>query len=127
MLYFLLLEILTFLIRNFLKSALISFIFFLSGLSFTNTHDLQNIRRKGKAISLTPLYHFSPLHRHLGISRLIAAESSPPRITTIRVRTRYLWFAKRKLLATELRSLKNGILKKEVNSCFSCATVIVRI
>ena len=34
-------------------------------------------QRKGEAISLTPLYHFHPLHRHLDISRVITAESSP--------------------------------------------------
>ena len=32
---------------------------------------------KGQAISLTPLYYFHPLHRHLDISRAINAESSP--------------------------------------------------
>ena len=32
---------------------------------------------KGEAISLKALYHFYPLHRHLDISRLITAESSP--------------------------------------------------
>ena len=31
---------------------------------------------KGEAISLTFLYHFHPLHRHLDISRAITAESS---------------------------------------------------
>ena len=28
---------------------------------------------KGEAISLTPLYHFNPLHRHLEISQAITA------------------------------------------------------
>ena len=32
---------------------------------------------EGEGISLTPHYHFHPLHRHLGVGRYIAAESSP--------------------------------------------------
>ena len=32
---------------------------------------------QGEAISLTPLYHFHPHHRHVDISRAIAAKSSP--------------------------------------------------
>ena len=39
---------------------------------------------KGEAISLTPLYHFHPLHRNLGISRVITAESSPLHIASSR-------------------------------------------
>ena len=31
---------------------------------------------KGQGISLTPLYHIHPLHRHLDISRAITAKSS---------------------------------------------------
>ena len=47
---------------------------------------------KGKGIYLTPLYHFHPLHRHLDISRAIAAESSPLHIAGSRTRTGNLWF-----------------------------------
>ena len=32
---------------------------------------------EGEAISLTPLYHFHQLHRHLVVSRAITAETSP--------------------------------------------------
>ena len=35
---------------------------------------------KGKAISLTPLYHFHPLYRHLEVNQVITAESSPQEI-----------------------------------------------
>ena len=35
------------------------------------------IQRKGEAISLTSLYHFHLLYRHLDISWVITAESSP--------------------------------------------------
>ena len=31
---------------------------------------------KGNAISLNPLYHFHPLHRHLEVNQAITAESS---------------------------------------------------
>ena len=47
---------------------------------------------KGEAISLIPLYHFYPLHRHLDISRAITAESSSLQISTNRTRTGSLWF-----------------------------------
>ena len=42
---------------------------------------------KDEAISLTLLYHFHPLRRHLGISRAITAGSSPPHIASSRTRT----------------------------------------
>ena len=47
---------------------------------------------KGEAISLYPFYHFHPLHRHLDISWVIAAESSPLRIAGCRNRTWNLWY-----------------------------------
>ena len=49
---------------------------------------------KGKAIfiSLSPLYHFHLLHRHLHISRAITAEGSPLHIASSRTRTGNLWF-----------------------------------
>ena len=46
---------------------------------------------KGEAISLYPFYHFHPLHRHLDISWVIAAESSPLRIAGSRNQTWNLW------------------------------------
>ena len=47
---------------------------------------------EGDGIYLTPLYHFHPLHRHLGISRAITAGSSPLHIAGSRTRTGNLWF-----------------------------------
>ena len=47
---------------------------------------------KGQGISLSPLYHFYPLHRHLDISGAINAESSPLHIACSRIRTGNLWF-----------------------------------
>ena len=39
-----------------------------------------------EGISITPHYHFHPLHRHLDISRAITAESSPLHIGSSRTR-----------------------------------------
>ena len=49
-------------------------------------------QRKGEAISLTPLYYFPHLHRHLDISWAITAESSPLHIASSRTRTGNFWF-----------------------------------
>ena len=57
--------------------------FFPSGFSFTNIHDSQGSRGRGT----TPLYNFHPLHRHLDISLVIAAESSPLHIASSWTRT----------------------------------------
>ena len=42
------------------------------------------IRQQGKreTISLTPLYHFHPLHRHLDVSQAITADSSLLHVTS---------------------------------------------
>ena len=42
---------------------------------------------KGEAISLSALYHFDPLHKHLDISKAITAECSPLNIASSRTRT----------------------------------------
>ena len=47
---------------------------------------------KGEGIYLTPLYHFHPLHRHLDISQVITAKSSPLHIAGSPTRTGNLWF-----------------------------------
>ena len=47
---------------------------------------------EGEGISLTPHYHFHPLHRRLDISRAITAGSSPLHIASSRNWTRNLWF-----------------------------------
>ena len=49
-------------------------------------------QEKGKAIPLTPLYHFHPLHRHFDRGRAITAESSTLHIASIWIRTGNLWF-----------------------------------
>ena len=68
--------------------------FFLSEFPFTNIYDSQDSRGRGKAISLTPLYHFHPLKIHLDISWVITAESSPLHIASNRTQTGILWFPK---------------------------------
>ena len=62
--------------------------FFLPGFSFTNIHESQDCRGRGRAFH----YHFHPLHRHLDISRAITAGSSPLHIASSRTRTGNLWF-----------------------------------
>ena len=49
-------------------------------------------QEKGEAISLTPLYHFQPLHRHLDINWAITAERLPLNIASSRTRTDDLRF-----------------------------------
>ena len=68
-------------------------IFFFSIWVFFHEHwRITGLQGKGEGISLTPHYHFHPLHGHLDIRREITAESSPLHITSSRTRTRSLWF-----------------------------------
>ena len=54
------------------------YIYFFSIWVFFHDHSqFTGLQGKGEGISLTPHYHFHPLHRHLDISRVITAESSP--------------------------------------------------
>ena len=67
--------------------------FFFSMWVFFHEHSrITGLQGKGEGISLTPHYHFHPLHRHLDISRAITAESSPLHIASSRTRTGNLWF-----------------------------------
>ena len=54
---------------------------------------ITGLHGKGEGISLTPRYHFHPLHIYLDISRAITAESSPLHIASNRTRTGNLWFS----------------------------------
>ena len=72
---------------------LLKFFFFFSIWVFFHEHSwITGLQGKGEGISLTPHYHFHPLHRHLDISRTITAESSPLHIASCRTRTGSLWF-----------------------------------
>ena len=67
--------------------------FFFAIWVFIHKHSqITGLQGKGEGISLTPHYHFHPLHRHLNISRVITAESSPLHIASNRTRTGNLWF-----------------------------------
>ena len=70
-----------------------TFFFFFSICAFFDKH-LRFTRQHGKreAISLTPLYHFHPPHKHLDIIRAIIVDSSSLHIASSRIRTRHLWF-----------------------------------
>ena len=59
--------------------------FFFLYLGFFHEHPrFTGQQGKDEAISLTPLYYFHPLHRHLDISRTIPAKSSPLHIASNR-------------------------------------------
>ena len=60
---------------------------------FCHDHSrITGLQGKWNSISLTPHYHFHPLHRHSDISRAITAESSPLHIASRRTRSGNLWF-----------------------------------
>ena len=69
------------------------FLFFFSTWVFFHNHSrITELQGKEKGISLTPHYHFHPLHRHLDISRAVTAESSFLHKGSSRTRTGNLWF-----------------------------------
>ena len=61
--------------------------FFSISVFFHEYSRLTGQQGKGEGIYLTPLYHFHSLHRHLGISWAITAESSPVYVASSRTRT----------------------------------------
>ena len=65
---------------------------------------------KGKAMSLTPLYHFHPLHRHLDISREVTTKISLQHIGSSRTWTGHLWLqsASHSNLSVHWRQLSNN-------------------
>ena len=68
------------------------FIYFSIWDSFHDYSRFTGQQRKGEAISLTPLFHFHTLQRHLDISRENAAGSSPLHIISNRSQTGNLSF-----------------------------------
>ena len=78
------------------------FFFYLGFLSrpFTNH---RTAGEGGGGISLTPHYHFHPLHRHLDIRRAITAESSPLHIASAGLEPEPL-VSERKSLTIKLRT-----------------------
>ena len=80
-----------------------NYLFFFSIWVLFHEHSrITGLQGKGEGISLTPHYHFHPLHRHLDISRAITAESSPLYIASSRTRTGNLWFPSASHLTTKL-------------------------
>ena len=69
-----------------------TFFFFSMWVFFHENSRITGLQGKEEGISLSPHYHFHPLHRHIGISREITAESSPLYIASSRTRTGNLWF-----------------------------------
>ena len=69
------------------------FFFFFSIWIFIHDHSrTTGLQGKGESISWNPHYHFHTLHKHLDISLVITAESSPLHIGSSRTRTGNLWF-----------------------------------
>ena len=66
--------------------------FFSIWVFFHEHSGITGLQGKGEFISLTPHYHFHPLHGHLDMSRAITAESSPLHVGSDRTRTGNLWF-----------------------------------
>ena len=84
-------------------------IYFFSTLVFVHEHSrFTRQQGKGEAISLTPLYHFHPLHTHLGISWAITAESSPLHIASCQTWNREPLVYEWKSLTTKLSANKKN-------------------
>ena len=63
------------------------FLFFSKWVFFHEHSRMTGLQGKGEDISLTPHYHIHPLRRHLDISWVITAESSPLHMVSSRTRT----------------------------------------
>ena len=72
---------------------------------------ITGLQEKGEGISLTPHYHFHPLHRYLDISRVITTESSPLHIGSSWTRAGKLWFSSASRLPLSYAPLNVGILQ----------------
>ena len=70
---------------------------------------MAGLQEKGESISLTPHYHFHPLHRHSDISRTIIAEGSPLHWQPDSKREPLV--CESKSLTTKLRALKSFFSK----------------
>ena len=76
-----------------IRSISLFFLFRFSIWVFFHEHSrITLLQGKGERIYLTPHYHFHLLHRHLDISWVITAQSSPLHLASIPTQTRNLWF-----------------------------------
>ena len=83
-------------------------VFFLFGFSFHEDSRFTGLQGKGEVFSLSPLYLFHPLHRHLDINPAITTEiaySQQP------VSNQELLVSECRLLTTKLRALEKILLK----------------
>ena len=74
------------------KSITVIIIFFSIWVFFHDHSQITGLLGKGEGISLTPHYHFHPLHRRLDISWAITAEIPPLHIGSSWTWTRNPWF-----------------------------------
>ena len=70
--------------KNIEKKIIYIYIFFSIWVFYHDHSRITGLQGKGEGTSLTPHYHFHPLHKHLDISRAITAESSPLHIASSR-------------------------------------------
>ena len=95
--------------------------FFSVGLFFHDHSRITGLRGRGEGISLTPHYHFHPLHRPLDNSRTITAESSPLHISSSRIRAGNLWFTRPLSFSLFLKKFATG--KIPVSASPKCMSV----
>ena len=74
------------------KIIMLFFLFFFIWVFFHEHSLFTRQQEKWEGIFLTLPYHFHPLHRHIDISRVITAESSPLHIACSWSQTGNLWF-----------------------------------
>ena len=86
---------------------LISHQSFLSGFSFIYIHISQDLRGRGRVISLTPYCHFHPFLRYLDINLAITAESSLLHVANSWTRTWNSWFVSTSHQITKVHVLDN--------------------
>ena len=67
-------------------------VFFSIWVFFQEHSRITGLQRKGEGIPLTPHYHFHTLYRHLDISRVVTADSSPLDIASSPTQTANLLF-----------------------------------
>ena len=91
------------------------FLFFSIWIFFHNHSRTTVLQGQGEGISLTPHYHFHPTQRHLDISPVITAESSPLYIGGSKKSNREPLVSERKSLTTQLSALKTWTAKSYVN------------
>ena len=118
---------------NFTINRLIINPFFFYIWVFFHEHSwITGLQKKGEGISLTPHCHFHSLHKHLDISRVTNAESSPLHIGTRPdsnqeplVSEQEALVSKCKSLTTKLCALYLNIkyLQKDSNAYFWCLTL----